>query len=372
MHDDVYLDNNSTTPIHPHVLNELRYDLEVLYGNPSTSYSIGRIAHDVIEHARARCCELLHTPHMVFVSSASEANNTVIRGIVSVNPGTPHVIMSAIEHPSVYNTVFTLADQGRCTYDVVRVDPQGLLDLEELRSMINRDTVLVCIIRSNNETGVIQDDTSIAEICRERNVHLHMDATQCVGKIPFSLNSDTAVVSAHKFRGPKGIAALLFKTSGSIHPMCTGGKQEHGLRAGTESAAMVRAFMNAVEIAVANTPPVIDDGSKSIESLRDTIENQLETMGCTINSRDVPRLPNTCSAILPHGHSGKGLMKFLNERGIFVNVGSACAQGGASGTLRAMGRSTEEESRTVRISLGTQNTLNDAERLLSAIHQFLR
>lgn len=358
----MYFDNNSTTAIDPRVLSRLRDDLE-LYANPSTSYRIGREARALIDEARSACKSMLGAPYMVFVSSASEANNLVIRGRLAAGD---HVLMSAIEHPSVYNTVRSLHELHQCTFDVVPVDGDGLLDLRALKWLLERrpDTRIVCVIRSNNETGVIQKMTDIRDLCHSYGVHLHVDATQCIGKIPFEMEGDTAVVSAHKFRGPKGIAALLFRNHDSIRPMCTGGKQEFGLRAGTESVAMIRAFEAALRIAIA-----VD--TTSMQNLRDDIEDAMETLGCTINSRDVPRLPNTISAILPRHVDGRALMAYLDERNIYVNVGSACAQGGASGTLRGMGLTPQEEARTIRISLGPSNTTVEATTLVESIAEFI-
>ena len=378
----VYADNNSTTPIHPRVLEQLGADLATLYGNPSTSYRPGAHAKSVIDESRAKCCSMFQSPNTIFVSSASEANNLVIRSIVGTAgkciSAKPHVILSSIEHPSVYNTVKSLTREGLCVHDVAPVTKQGVLIVNKLLDLVRDTTVLVCVIRSNNETGVVQDMASIAAaLNRVRNrqipIHLHTDATQCIGKVPFILEGDTAVISAHKFRGPKGIAAVLVKHLDSIHPICTGGGQELGLRAGTESAPMIRALTNAAEIAIRNVPPVIDeDNTTTLESLRDEIEDVLEELGCQINSRDVYRLPNTCSAIMPPGASGKKVMDLLSSVDICVNVGSACSEAGKSGTLRSMGRTKDEESRALRISLGTQNTHANVKRIIRAIRDILK
>lgn len=351
----VYLDNNSTTPVHRNVMEAFIDDVVELYGNPSASHSAGRRARRAIDEERVRCKEIFGCPKMIFVSSASEGNNLVIRSRVCMFKD-PHIVMSAIEHPSVYNTVKAMG----CPYDVVPVSAEGLLDLRALESAIRPNTILVCIIRSNNETGVIQDTRAIRRICEERSVHLHIDATQCVGKVPYRFNSDTAVVSAHKFGGLKGIAAVLMTSEECVRPICTGGKQEFGLRAGTESAAMIRSFGVALETSLQNT-------MGEVESMRDLVEKFLEDKGCHTNSRDVPRLPNTLSSTLPKRFDGKTFMQELDREGICVSMGAACAQGGPSGTLRAMKLTEEEERRTLRISLGIQTTPAEIDRLLSVL-----
>ena len=371
----VYADNNSTTPVHPFVLHELCTNLARVYGNPSTSYPTGLEARAMIDDARDECRDLFKSPHVIFCSSASEANNLVIRSIVGTAgkcvPEKPHVLMSSIEHPSVYNTVQSLAEQDMCEYDTIPVDSNGIVNISKIPPLLRATTVLACIIRSNNETGVVQDIQAIASVLHD-GIHLHVDATQCIGKVPFALEGDTAVVSAHKFRGPKGVAALLVKNLDSIHPICTGGKQEMGLRAGTESAPMIRALATAARISVSNTPPVIDeDGTTTLESLRDSIEGVLESLGCTIHCRNVPRIPNTISAMLPPMFSGRRVMDELIRRNICVNQGSACSKGGPSGTLRAMNLTPDEEARTIRISLGTQNTHDDVRIIIDTFTAIL-
>lgn len=351
----IYMDCNSTTPVHRKVMEVFIDDVADYYGNPSASHRAGRRSRRAIDEERVRCKEIFRCPNLIFVASASEGNNLVIRSRVCMFKD-PHIVMSAIEHPSVYNTVKAM----KCPYDVVPVSPEGLLDLRALENAIRPNTILVCIIRSNNETGVIQNTNAIQRICEERSVHLHIDATQCVGKIPYRFNSDTAVVSAHKFGGLKGIAAVLIKSEESIGPICTGGKQEMGLRAGTESAPMIRSFGVALETCLQYT-------MGEVESMRDIVEAFLEERDCHINSRDVPRLPNTISATLPEGFDGKTFMEELDREGICVSMGAACAKGGPSGTLRAMGLSESEERRTLRISLGTQNTRAEIDRLLSVL-----
>jgi cysteine desulfurase len=370
----VYVDNNSTTPIHPDVVRELCTNLKTVYANPSASYGIARAARTSINADREECRRLFQAPHVVFVSSASEGNNLVIRGIVCSRRN-PHVLLTAIEHPSVYKTVRALTKDGLCTHTVIPVDANGLIDPNDIRRLATPSTVLVCVIRSNNETGVIQDADAIAAVCASLNIHLHMDATQCVGKIPFRLEGNTAVVAAHKFRGPKAIAAVVFRNEACVNrPMCTGGGQEFGLRAGTESAALIRAFTHAARLAVQNTPPHLDaHPGVTVEALRDEIEQALEDMGFTINSRDVPRLPNTCSATMPKGHkTAEDLILWLDERGICANGGSACSKGKGSSTLRGMGRSASAEMRTLRVSLGTQNTRDEAAYLIDAIADFVK
>lgn len=346
----IYLDNNSTTPVRKEVMRYFMEETEGLFGNASASHSVGQASHFAIEESRENSKILLGCPKLIFVSSASEGNNLVIRARVSMFKNA-HVLMSAIEHPSVYNTVFALHAEKLCTYDVIPVDKQGRIKIHKVDGLIRRETVVVCVIRSNNETGVIQDDKAIAQICRRRGVHFHVDATQCVGKIPYRFNSDSAVISPHKFGGLKGVAAVLLKQSDSVKPLCTGGKQEFGLRAGTESAPLIRSFGRSLEMAVTDT-----DNMSRIGRLRDKVERFLVSKKCIINSALAPRLPNTVSATLPVGFEGKTIMKDLDRRDICVSMGSACAKGGPSGTLRAMGLNEKQEARTLRVSLGYQTT----------------
>ena len=371
----VYLDNNATTAPHREVRRAMAEFLES-YGNPSAIYGAGRAAHGAIEAARKSLSLLVgSTPRrLVFTSGGSEGNNFVIKGIASTyGAAKPHIITSAIEHPSVTGACRWLEAQGfAVTY--LPVDRHGIVDPDDLAGAITDKTCLVSIMAANNETGSIQPVAELARIAREKGVLFHTDAVQAVGKIPVNaieLGVDFLTLSAHKFRGPKGAGAVYVRKGLAIPPLIHGGKQEGGLRGGTENTPAIVGMGAAAGLALKG----LADMETGVRKLRDMLYEGIARVvpGVKINGHPKKRLPNTLNITLP-GLRGESLVYALDSRGVYFSSGSACKSGSPepSPALLAMGLSEEEAHCSLRFSLGLENTGEEVERAIRLLEDVIR
>lgn len=350
----IFLDNNATTRIHPRVLETLSSALESTWGNPSSVHYTGRKARQSLEEARARVAELLEgePSEIIFTSGGTESNNAAIFGRALLDESDRfHIVTTSIEHPSVRSVIQDLERRG---WPVTRVDPQsdGVVRAEDVAAAIRPDTRLVAMMLANNETGVIQPVAAVARTCRERNVHIHCDAVQAIGKIPVdvgALGVDSVSLSGHKFHGPKGIGALWLRKGVTLHPYILGGSQERRRRAGTENAPLASALAVASELAKEGLARM--DG---VAAIRDEMERGLAEgfEGAVVRGATAERLPNTSSVTFSSCDS-ESLIIGLDIEGFAVSAGSACSSGRveASHVLTAMGLSESDAKSTIRISL---------------------
>ncbi|MGA3212150.1 MAG: aminotransferase class V-fold PLP-dependent enzyme, partial [Terriglobales bacterium] len=244
----IYMDNHATTPLDPSVLEEMLPYFREKFGNPASgNHAFGWEARQAVEQARAHVARLLHADaaEVVFTSGATESNNLAIKGVMEMNRDRgDHIITCASEHKSVLDTCKRLEKQGfRVT--CLRVQSDGIVDLDELRTALTDKTVLVTIMAANNEIGVLQPVGEIGKLCRDRGVLFHTDATQAAGRIPVNVAEqciDLLSMSAHKIYGPKGVGALYVRKLPSqgpktpnarIAPQIDGGGHERGMRSGT-------------------------------------------------------------------------------------------------------------------------------------------
>lgn len=381
----LYFDHNATTPTHPEVVDAMAHALRTWRGNPASQHSDGRAARRVIEQAREEIVALLggHTEGMdadqlVFTSGGTEANQLAVVGMahgVAQRFAPPHqVIVSSVEHPSVLGAAEQLAARG---WEVVRlgVDSQGVVDPGELRARLSPATRLVSVMLGNNETGVLQRIPDLATICREEGVAMHTDAVQGVGKIDvhFSeLGVQALSFTAHKLHGPVGIGALLLKGGMQLEPQLRGGFQQQGLRAGTESVALVVGLLTALRLAV-------EEGSARRErmaGLRDRLEELVlaEMPNTVVVGRGAPRLPHTSNLAFP-GLDRQAIVMALDQAEVACSTGSACASGSSepSGVLLAMGCESDVVGGSIRLSLGAGTTSEEvaevARRILRVCKQ---
>ena len=374
----IFFDNNSTTVPYPRVASVVRKCMLSFYANPFTPYAMGRRAARAMEESRARIKRMLGVrpdEAVLFTSCATESNNIVIRGRVAVSRRPPHVITTNTEHSSVYQTCHQLAKEGRCTLSIVPTDPCGLVDLGVLRDEVRRHgrrLALVCIILANNETGVVQDVAAVRGACGRH--FLHVDATQCVGKMPIAFSSlgvDSASFGAHKFHGPR-IGGLYLRDPHTIrNACCTGGRSEEGLRSGTPNTAYILGMEQALAIGLRH----LEQKIKHTRALRDYLQSSILTSipGSRVNAVGAPvRLCNTLSVVLPIRGQSQRLVRFLDRHGICVGVGSACSRGSRSRTLGALGLTPTEQKSTLRISLTHANTRRECDAFLSVLRAFLR
>ncbi len=371
MENTIYLDNAATTPLRKEVLDEMMPYLTDYYGNASSIYKIGLKSRMAIDSARERVANILGClpKEVYFTSCGSESDNWAIKGyaMASLKKGN-HIITSKIEHHAVLHTCQYLEKNGfEVTY--LPVDENGQISLDELKNAIRPTTTLITIMYANNEIGTIQPIKEIAEIAHEHDIVFHTDAVQAVGSIKVDvkeLGVDMLSLSAHKFNGPKGIGALYIKRGVYPHNFMHGGAQESGKRAGTENTANIIGLAKALELATEN----LDEKVKKISSLRDYIIDRIqsEIPYCRLNGHRDIRLPGNVNFSFEF-IEGESLLLMLSMNNIAASSGSACTSGSLdpSHVLLSIGLPHELAHGSLRVSLGYQNTKEDADKLLEVL-----
>ncbi|HTW90231.1 MAG TPA: aminotransferase class V-fold PLP-dependent enzyme [bacterium] len=356
----VYLDNNSTTPIDPRVAAAMEPYLHELFGNPSNIHSFGRECAEPVAEAREQVAAFLGASpdEIFFTGGGTEADNWAVKGTAyaRVDRG-KHVVCSAIEHSAVLESCRYLESLGfRATY--LPVDKSGLVDPDEVKRALTRETALVSVMLANNEIGTIEPVAEIARICREAGVTSHTDAVAAAGKIRVDVNElgvDLLTISGHKLQGPKGVGALYIREGTKIHPLVHGGHQEKGLRGGTENVIGIAGLGKACELLAAEWQTNAEHERK----LRDKLERAILTRvsKLILDGHPTRRLPNVCHVCVGYVE-GEALLVNLDMEGIAVASGSACSTGSAepSATMKAIGVPPLFANSPVRMSLGPGNT----------------
>jgi cysteine desulfurase len=372
----VYLDYNATTPLHPLVKEALVEGFE-LYANPSSLHEPGRKARNQIERVRQDTAAFLgaEPDEIIFTGGGSESNNTVLKMLTC--PGCPgdciwqagqEIITSAVEHPSVLNTVQYLSSIGR-TVHILPVDGTGKLDLAKFRATLSERTGLVSIMMANNEIGTIDDIKTIASLAHEHGALVHTDAVQAVGRIPVNvkdLGVDYLSFSAHKFYGPKGIGVLYGKRA---KPFCTfihGGHQEQGRRAGTTNTLGIIGLGKALALVKAE----MGETMSRVRVLRDRLKAGVERLipDVKVNGHPTDSLANTLNVSFI-GAEGEAILLYLDLEGIAVSTGSACSSGSLepSHVLLATGVGPELAHGSIRFSLGRETTEAEIDYVLGVL-----
>ena len=372
----IYFDYAASTPVDPEVLNTMLPYFDFAYcGNTMSLHQMGSTASQVVESCRQSFADILKvkSSEIIFTGSATESNNTVLKGIAFANQSKgKHIIISSIEHDCVLNSAKWLETQGfEITY--LSVDKYGLVDLDKLKQSIRPDTILVSIIHGNNEIGTIQDLQKIGQICKERNVYFHTDASQSFTKTEIDLsklNVDLLTASSQKIYGPKGIALLYVKTGTKINPLLHGGGHEFGLRSSTVNLPAIVGFTKAAEIAIKN----FDQENDRLSKLRDyLIKNILKTIPDShLNGHPTKRLSNNLNISFDRVE-GESLLLELDYYGIEASTGSACSSASLepSHVLLATGLKPEQAHGSLRFSLGRYTTKADADYLLKVLPQVI-
>ncbi len=367
----VYLDHNATTPVHPEVVDVMIPYLKEEWGNPSSIHWAGRGPRKAVEEGREKVADLLNcdVSEVIFTSSGSEGDNLAIKGVLEANRGKGnHIITTKVEHPAVYGTCKALEKIGyKVTF--LDVDGDGMIDLDQLRSAITSETVLISVMYANNETGVIFPIKEIAGIAREHKVTFHTDAVQGIGKVPIDvkdLNVDILTLSGHKFYAPKGVGAVYLKRGVRIQPLIQGGHHERNRRAGTENVAGIVGLGKACEIARRD----MERENEHLTRLRGKLEKGVQERipFVRIHGQNAKRIPNT-SNIGFNFVEGESILLNLDMKGIAASSGSACTSGTLepSHVLVAMGIPLEELHGSVRFSLGRDNVDDDIDLVLNEL-----
>ena len=367
----VYLDNVSTNPLLPEVRQAMLPYLGELYGNPSCMHDWGDAARDGIETARTQVADLIgaESEDIIFTSSGTESNNFAVKGLALAQQSKgKHIIVSAIEHFSVLNSAKTMEKWG-FEVTVIPVDKKGLIDPEDIRKNIRKDTILVSVMHANSEVGTIEPIKEIAKITKERNIIFHTDSVATTGNIPVDvkeLGVDALSIAGNQFYGPKGSAALWVRKGVRIIPLMDGGVQEGGRRPGTENVPAIVGFGKAAELAKAN----MATRSSRLVVLRDRllteIPNKIERVIVTGHPKN--RLPGHASFCVEF-IEGEAMIMLLSSQGIAVTSGSACTSKAlkASHVLIAMGLTHAVAQGSLLLGLGIDNTDEDIDYVNQAL-----
>ena len=369
----VYLDHNSTTALKTEVLEAMLPFMVHQHGNATSQHSFGRTARTAVEHAREQVAAAVgaYANQIVFTASGTEANNFAVRGICShLEPA--QILTSSIEHPCVSRPALAMQSCGYKAHNI-KVDSNCNINMVHLQKLLQAPTNLVSVMLANNETGVMQDITEIAEMARTHKAFMHTDAVQALGKIPvdfFALNVHAMTISSHKIGGPLGAGALVLDKRIDIQPLLYGGGQEKGLRSGTENVAAIVGFGTACELAVSNLTAF----DMHTENLRQHLEAGLGKLNAVIFGHHGLRLSNT-SFFAFKNLDGETLVTALDKVGFAVASGSACSSdsGEPSHVLLAMGVDEDLAKGAVRVSFGMSNTLDQVQHFLKALeHEVAR
>ena len=361
-----YLDNNATTQVAPQVLEAMMPFLNDSFGNPSSIYGPGRAVRGTIDQARENVADLLgaaEADEIVFTSCGTESDNWAVLGALEAAPANRHIITTQVEHEAIRKLADKL-ERNAVRVTRLSVDPDGAIDLGELQTELSPDTAIVSVMHANNETGIIFPVEEIAATVKEHSRALmHVDGVNAVGKIPIDLKNtsiDLYSISAHKFHGPKGIGALYISRGIELPPMLTGGGQENNRRPGTEAVHQIAGIGAAAKF--------VSDLSEMerVRALRDELEKRIlgNIPVARLNGTADPlkRLPNT-SSISFENVNGEAILSRLDDLGICVSTGSACASSdhSISPVLQAMNIPYARAAGTVRFSLGRFNNQADIE-----------
>ena len=364
----IYLDNNSTTPILPEVLEAMCPYFGEHFGNASSIHRHGQETRAAVERARDSVALLLgcRPAEVVFTSGGTEGDNLAIAGLT--NPG-DHIITSSIEHHAVLMTCKHL-EETSCDVTYVPVDGRGLVDPDDVRRAILPNTKLISVMMANNETGVLQPVEEIGKIAAEADVYFHTDAVQAVGKVPTDVNRigcDALSLSGHKMHAPQGVGALYVRKGTRLQPLFYGGRHERSRRAGTENVPGIVALGKAAELAIQGFERGDD---KKMSTWRDRLQQgilaQVEEAG--VNGDGTPRVPNTTNIYFDH-IEGESMIISLDLKGLAVSTGAACSSGAIepSHVLTAMGLRSDRAHSSIRFSLGKQNTAEEIDLALALV-----
>jgi cysteine desulfurase len=374
---NVYLDHNATTPLHPEVKKAMHKAMEA-FGNPSSLHAFGREAAGLVLEARQEVASLVgaKTEEIIFVGSGSEANNTVLNMVACSSQhccsfkkdGKTKIVTTKIEHPCVLESSRCLRDRG-VEVSFLDVDEFGKVDMDQFQKTVVPGVSIVSVMMANNEIGTIQDIKTMSQVAHKVGAFFHTDAVQAVGKIPIDvkdLNIDFLTLSGHKIYGPKGIAALYSRKGIPFCPFIRGGHQELGRRAGTENTLGIIGLGKAIAM-------------RKKEMLSESKRlNQFKTILKEGILKRIPDIrfnghPEDCLAgtlnVSFKGAEGEAILLYLDMEGIAVSTGSACASGSLdpSHVLLATGISAELAHGSIRISMGRSTTMTEIRYVLDVL-----
>ena len=361
----IYMDHSATTPVAPEVLEAMLPYFSEKFGNASSLHSFGLEAKEALEESREKVAGLLGAKpeEIIFTAGGTESDNLALKGIARKNQKSgKHIITTRVEHPAILECCRKLEKEGfEVTY--LPVTNEGLVEIATLESAIRSDTILISVMHANNEVGTIQPLEEIGRLAAEKDIYLHTDAVQSVGKIPTDVNKlgvDLLSLSAHKLYGPKGVGALYIRNGTRLESIIQGGGHERGLRSGTENIAGIVGLARAAVLA----GETMTMEAERLTRLRDRLVELvlLKVKESWINGTMKMRLPGNLNFGFKYVE-GESLLLFLDSLGISVSTGSACSSHKLepSHVLLSLGLKPEECHGSLRITLGRSNTLEEVD-----------
>ncbi|MCD8324002.1 MAG: cysteine desulfurase NifS [Clostridiales bacterium] len=376
---NVYFDNAATTAMSPAALDAMIPALQETYANASSLHTVGQLAKEKLEQARAdiAACLGAQPAEIIFTSGGSEADNQAIVSAArwGAKRKKKHIVSTAFEHHAVLHTLQKLEKEGfEVTYLDVHED--GMVRPDELEAAIRPDTCLVTVMYANNEIGSIQPIAEIGAICKEKKVYFHTDAVQAVGHLDINVkeqNIDMLSLSAHKFHGPKGVGCLYARCGIILSNIIEGGAQERGKRAGTENIPAIIGMAAALKDVLAKR----EENEAKVSAMRDRLIEGISVIPHSrLNGHPTKRLPGNVSFCF-EGIEGESLLLLLDMKGIAASSGSACTSGSLdpSHVLLAIGLPHEVAHGSLRLTLSEYNTMEEVEYVikeLPGIVEYLR
>lgn len=366
-----YFDNAATTALDKDVLDKMVPYFSENYYNPSSIYSASQNVFKEVDEARNKVALAIGAKkeEIYFTSGGTESDNLAIKGFAYANRKKGnHIITSCIEHPAIINSCKALEKDGfEVTY--LKVDENGIISLDELKSSIKESTILISVMTANNEIGTIQPIDEIGKIAHEHNVKFHTDAVQAIGSLKIDVNEsniDMLSMSGHKFYGPKGVGALYIRKGTIVNRINDGGHQENNKRSGTENVPGIIGLGYAISKAYEN----LDENVKKITELRDYYIKEIESRlkNVRLNGDRVKRLPGNANFSFEFVE-GESILLLLDSKGICVSTGSACSSKSLepSYVLLSIGLPHEIAHGSIRVSIGKHNTKEDVDYLIDSV-----
>ena len=366
----IYADNAATTKI-CQAARDVIVELLDFYGNASSSHELGIIASQKINDARKTVKSLIganESDNLIFTSGGTESNNHALT--IASKIGKKRIIISEIEHSSVFNKAYELEKFG-FEIKAVGVDKNGVVRLDELKTLINDNTALVSVMAVNNEIGTIQPIKEIGAMCKENGVLFHTDAVAAIGHLPINvtdMNIDMLSLSAHKFGGMQGVGALYVRSGVKVSPLIFGGPQENHLRAGTENVIGIASLSAALNDACLH----LEQRKKCLSNLSNRLSNRLLRLdNITINGDN--RIENILNLSFG-GFNGEAMLLTLENNGICASIGSACnaSETKPSRVLKAIGKTDDEALSSIRFSFSHENTIEEIDYIAKTVESFCK
>ena len=367
-----YLDHASSMPVDPRVIDFAKSFLAEA-GNPSSLYEFGQTSKQAIEEARSKVADLINAESektIVFTGSATEANNIGIRGTAlrNIKEG-KEVLASAIEHISIINPMKDLVKNG-WSFNQIPVDKFGVVDLDSLKKMITKNTVVTSVMYANNEIGTIEPIKKISEIVHKNGKYLHVDATAAAGRIPIDVQNDEIdllTLSSNDLYGPRGAGALYIKPGVKVQSVMPGGGQERGLRSGTENIFAIASMGEAARIAKQE----MKNESERLKKIRDSLISEITKIDeAYLTGHHTQRLPHHASFRF-NFIEGESILLNMDMYGIQIATGSACSSKTleASHVLLAIGLKHEEAHGSMVITLGHSNNFEQVQKIVKSVEE---